>query len=401
MAEIHVFDAIRTPRGKGKPDGSLAGVPPWELVGQLVAALRARGAAAALEATDRLVLGCVTQAGPQGGHIALLSRIHAGLPGTAVAVTVNNYCVSGMSALAAAARAVANGEDALALAGGVECMSQSPFEADAAPFYRDPALAAHFHYLAPPLVADWLATREGITRAELDEVTVASHQRAGRAWQDGRYASSVVPVRRPDGVLVERDELVRPGLSAADLARFPAAFAALGAQGGEAIVNAADPALGGLHYLHAVPHCPPMADGAALVLIGAREQAAELGLRSRARVAAAVEVNTDPLDPFAAGFVALERVLADSRLELEDIGAIEFMEAFAAVPETFSRRYPKAAARANESGGHLAMGHPMGASGAILVATLLAEMERKDVEWGVAVAHAVSGVGAAVLLQRA
>jgi acetyl-CoA acetyltransferase family protein len=400
MAEIHVLDAIRTPRGKGKPDGSLAGIPPWDLVGQLVDALRARGASAALEATDRLALGCVTQSGPQGGHLALLSRIHAGLPDTAVAVTLNNYCVSGMSALAAAARAIATGENSLALAGGVESMSQAPFESDGASFYRDAALAAHFRYLSPPLVADWLATREGITRAELDEVTVASHRRAGQAWQDGHYATSVVPVTRPDGARIERDELVRAGLAVADLGRFPAAFAALGAQGAEALVDATEPGLGGLRYLHAVPHCPPIADGAALLLIGTRERAAEFGLRPRARLAAAVEVNTDPLDPFAAGFAALERILAGHRLALEDIGAIEFMEAFAAVPATFRRRYPQVAERANASGGHLAMGHPMGASGAILVATLLAEMERKDVEWGVAVAHAVSGVGAAVLLQR-
>jgi len=296
---------------------------------------------------------------------------------------------------------VATGEDSLVLAGGVESMSQAPFESDGAGFYRDAALAAHFRYLSPPLVADWLATREGITRAELDEVTVASHRRAGRAWQDGHYATSVVPVTRPDGARIERDELIRPGLAAADLARFPAAFAALGAQGGEALVDATEPALGGLRYLHAVPHCPPMADGAALLLLGTRERAAESGLLPRARIVAAVEVNTDPLDPFSAGFAALERILAGNRLALEDIGAIEFMEAFAAVPATFRRRYPQAAERANASGGHLAMGHPMGASGAILVATLLAEMERKDVEWGVAVAHAVSGVGAAVLLQRA
>jgi len=401
MTDIHVLDAIRTPRGKGKPDGSLAGVPPWDLVGQLAQALRDRGAEAALATVDRLVLGCVTQAGPQGGHLALLSRIHAGLPHTAVAVTLNNYCVSGMSALAAAARAIATGEDRLALAGGVESMSQAAFEADGAPFYRDAALAAHFHYLAPPLVADWLATREGLTRADLDEATVASHRRAGHAWQDGRYATSVVPVTRPDGVLVERDELVRPGLSASDLARFPAAFAALGAQGAETLINVTDPSLGGLRYLHAVPHCPPMADGAALVLLGTRERASEFGLVPRARLAAVVELNTDPLDPFAAGFAALDRVLARSGLALEDVGAIEFMEAFAAVPATFRRRHPQAAERANQSGGHLAMGHPMGASGAILVATLLAEMERQDVEWGVAVAHAVSGVGAAVLLQRA
>jgi len=400
MPEVHVLDAIRTPRGKGKPDGSLAGIPPWDLVGQLVTALRDRGATAALEATGRLVLGCVTQAGTQGGHLALLSRIHAGLPDAAVAVTLNNYCVSGMSALAAAARAVATGEDSLALAGGVESMSQAPFESDGASFYRDAALAAHFRYLPPPLVADWLATREGLTRAELDEVTVASHRRAGRAWQDGHYATSVVPVTRPDGARIERDELIRPGLAAADLARFAAAFAALGAQGGEALVDATEPALGGLRYLHAVPHCPPMADGAALLLLGTRERAAESGLLPRARIVAVIEVNTDPLDPFSAGFAALERILAGNRLALEDIGAIEFMEAFAAVPATFRRRHPQAAERANGSGGHLAMGHPMGASGAILVATLLAEMERKDVEWGVAVAHAVSGVGAAVLLQR-
>jgi acetyl-CoA acetyltransferase family protein len=401
MTDVHVLDAIRTPRGKGRPDGSLAEVPPWELVGQLAQALRDRGAETALAAVDRLVLGCVTQAGPQGGHLALLSRIHAGLPDAAVAVTLNNYCVSGMSALAAAARAVASGEDRLALAGGVESMSQSAFEADGAPFYRDASLAAHFRYLVPPVVADWLATREGLTREDLDEVTVASHRRAGRAWQEGRYATTVVPVTRPDGVLVERDELVRPALTAGDLARFPAAFAALGAQGAESLVNATDPALGGLRYLHAVPHCPPISDGAALLLIGSRERAAEFGLLSRARLATVVEVNTDPLDPFAAGFAALERLLVGAGLRLEDIGAIEFMEAFAAVPATFRRRYPQAAQRANESGGHLSMGHPMGASGAILVATLLAEMERKDVEWGVAVAHAVSGVGAAVLLQRA
>jgi acetyl-CoA acetyltransferase len=201
-------------------------------------------------------------------------------------------------------------------------------------------------------------------------------------------------------LLIERDELVRPGLTSGDLERFPAAFAPLGVLGAEVLVNAVDPALGGLRYLHAVPHCPPIADGAALVLIGTRERAAEFGLSSRARLAAAAEVNTDPLDPFAAGFAALERVLTRAGLVLQDVGAIEFMEAFAAVPATFRRRHPRAAERANESGGHLAMGHPMGASGAILVTTLLAEMERKGVEWGVAVAHAVSGVGSAVLLQR-
>jgi acetyl-CoA acetyltransferase family protein len=400
MQDIAIFDAVRTPRTKGKPDGALAVVPPWELVAQLASALRGRASEEAIAAVERLSLGCVTQAGPQGGHLALTSRVHAGLPDAAVAVTLNNYCVSGMSALAAAARAIATGEECLALAGGVECMSQSAFESDGAPFFRDGALAARFRYLSPPLVADWLATREGLTREDLDEVTVASHRRAGEAWAEGRYASTVVPVTRPDGGRVERDELVRPSLTAADLARFAAAFAPLGALGGEAFVNDADPTLGGLRYLHAIPHCPPIADGAALLLVGTPTRGAELGLTPRARIAAIAEVDTDPLEPFAAGFAALERALDRAGLALADVGAIEFMEAFAAVAATFRRRHPEAAERANESGGHLAMGHPMGASGAILVATLLAEMERKDTEWGVAVAHAVSGVGCAILLRR-
>ena len=402
MPDVFIFDAVRSPRGKGKPDGSLASVPPWELVGQLVAALRARGADAALAAVDRFSLGCVTQAGPQGGHLALLSREHAGLPGTTVAVTLNNYCVSGMTALAGAARALATGEDRLSLAGGVECMSQSAFESDRAPIFADAVLAAHFRYVPPPLVADWLATREGLTRAELDDVTVASHRRAALAWQEGRYASTVVPITRPDGVRVERDEMIRPALLAADLDRFPAAFEQIAAHGTEAFINAADPAMGGLRYLHAVPHCPPVADGAALLLLGTRERGGRVRPRTT-RPAGQRSWKSRPIPStrFAAGFVALDRVLSRAGLTLDDVDAIEFMEAFAAVPATFHRRHPKAAVRANECGGHLAMGHPMGATGAILVATLIAEMERKDVEWGLAVAHAVSGVGCAVLLQRA
>lgn len=399
MSKVLVFDAVRTPRAKGKPDGGLASVPPWELVRQTIDALRSRGAQHALSHVERLALGCVTQTGPQGGHLALLCRACAGLPPETVAITLNNYCVSGLSAVAAAARAIAAGDEQVALAGGVESMSQAPFEADAAPMYRDAALAGLFQYLAPPLVADWLASREGIGRDELDAVTVLSHQRAAQAWQEGRYATSVIPIERTDGGTCGRDELFRPGLATADLARFPAAFAALGSFGGEAWIRARQPDLQ-LQYVHAIPHCPPIADGAALVLLGTAQAGERHGLQARAELADVVELNADPLDPFAAGFAALQRLLQRAGLQLEDVGAIEFMEAFAAVPALFQRRFPAAAERANLSGGHLALGHPMGASGAILLTTLLAEMERLDVEWGVAVAHAVSGVGCAALLRR-
>ena len=400
MIDVCLYDAVRTPRGKGKPDGALAGVPPWELVRQLAAALRGRHGPGALAAVERLALGCVTQVGAQGGHIALVAREHAQLPDTAVAVTLNNYCVSGMSAVASAARAIAAGEESFALAGGVESMSQCAFEADGAPFYRDAGLAAAIRYVPPPIVADWLATRLGIGRDELDAVTVRSHRRAGEAWRAGHYAASVVPIERADGARVERDELVRPELTVADLARFGPAFGQLGALGPDAYIGRIAPELGPVQHVHAVPHCPPIADGAALVMLGSGARGEALGLRPRARLAAWAEVNTDPLLPFEAGFVALDAVLAKAGIGLEDAGSIEFMEAFAAVPARFVRACPAAAERANASGGHLAMGHPMGASGAVLIATLLAEMERAGSEWGVAVTHAVGGIGCGIVLQR-
>lgn len=400
MGDVFLFDAVRTPRTKGKPDGALATVPPHELVGQLVAALGARHGDAPLAAVERFALGCVTQVGPQAGHIALLSRVHAGLPDTAVAVTLNNYCVSGLSAIASAARCIAVGDERLALGGGVESMSQASFEADHAPFYRDARLAAGFKYVPPPITADWLATQEGITREELDAVTVDSHRRAGRAWVEGRYRNSVIPVQRADGTRVERDDLVRPALTAADLARFGPAFAELGAQGADAFIARSAPRLGPMQHVHTVAHCPPIADGAALALIGTAERGAQLGLAPRARIAALLELNADPLRPFEAGFLAFERILERAGLEPADLDAIEFMEAFAAVPARFKRRYGELAELANDSGGHLAMGHPMGASGAVLLTTLLGELERRNGEWGVAVAHAVSGVACAVVLQR-
>ena len=253
-----IFDAVRTPRAKGKPDGALAGVSPYDLVAQLVAAMRQRSSAAALAEVERLILGCVTQYGPQGGHVALMARSYAGLPDRAVATTLNNFCVSGMSALAAAGRAIALGEEGLAIAGGVESMSQSVFEGDRAPYYADAALASRLRYVAPPIVADLLATLEGLTRAELDAVTVDSHRRAGLAWQEGRFRDSVIPVLRPDGTRFERDEMVRPALTDADLARFGPAFAALGAQGHDARLTAAIPGLAAVEHLHCVAHCPPI-----------------------------------------------------------------------------------------------------------------------------------------------
>ena len=243
-------------------------------------------------------------------------------------------------------------------------MSQAAFESDARAFLPRRVAGRAFPLSRPAarrrLARDPRGTHARGPRRGDGRLPTSGPGAPGRTAATPRPS---LPVTRPDGVRVERDELVRPGLTAGDLARFPAAFAPLGALGAEAFVNAADPALGGLRYLHAVPHCPPMADGAALVLLGTRERAAEFGLMPRARLAAVVEVNTDPLDPFAAGFAALDRVLpAPASRSRTSAPSSSWRPSPRCRPRS-SVAIPRAAERANESGGHLAMGHPMGASG--------------------------------------
>ena len=398
---VYIFDAVRTPRGKGRPDGSLAKVKPARLVGQLVAALARRNGPEALAAVRHFTLGCVTQTGVQGGHIALSARIQAGLQDEVACLTLNNFCVSGLSALADAARRVESGQADLALAGGVESMSQTPFLADAADFYGDMALAASMGWAPVGLAADLLATVEGITRAEMDAATLRSHRRAASAWAEGRYDGRVIPVTGDDGeIALARDENIRDFGDGASMARLGPVFASTGAQGYDDILTAHRPGLDAVEHLHTVAHCPPIADGAALLLLGTLEAGRALGLTPLARIRAIGETAGDRVLQLTAGFSAMDMALARAGLALNDVGAVEFMEAFAVVPVLFERRFQSDMARVNPNGGHLAMGHPMGATGAILATTLLDDMAQLNAETGLAVATGGVGVGAAVVLER-
>lgn len=399
---VYIFDAVRTPRGKGRPDGSLAGVTPTRLVGQLVRALEQRNGAAAVRAAEHFTLGCVTQMGVQGGHIALAARIQAGLPDEMACLTINNFCVSGLSAVADAARRVASGQAELALAGGVESMSQVAFLADKADYYADMTLASSMGWAPVGVAADLLATREKLERADLDAAVLRSHRRAAAAWQAGRYAGRVVPVTHADGSLaLDRDENIRDFGDGASLARLPPVFAAAGAQGFDDILLAHKPELGKVEHLHTVAHCPPIADGAALLLLGTAEAGARHGLKPLARIRAVGESADDRVMQLTAGYAAMTRALARGGLELGQVGAVEFMEAFAAVPVLFERQYAPDMERVNPNGGHLAMGHPMGATGAILTVSLIDDMAQLDAETGLVVATGGVGVGAAMVLERA
>ena len=337
-----------------------------------------------MDAPEALLLGCVGQVGDQGGHIALIARLHAGLPAATAAHSINNYCASGLSAIGQAAAMVGSGQAGSVLAGGVESMSRVPFMGDRASYYTDASFPLGSRYIPVVLAADRLAAAEGFTRAELDAVALASQQKAAAAEGNPALLHSRIPAGR-----LQAEECIRPKTDATSLTALPAGFGALQVQYADA--------LGGARFdpLHTLGHAPPVCDGAAIALVGQ----AGLG-RPRARILAFAESGGDPVASLTAGFAAMDKALARARLTLADMDRIEFMESFAVTIARFLRDRRVDAAKVNVSGGHIAKGHPMGASGAILTSTLLDCLDEADGTLGLVVVSGASGVGAAMIVQR-
>ncbi|NND83488.1 MAG: acetyl-CoA C-acyltransferase [Gammaproteobacteria bacterium] len=406
IQNAYIFDALRTPRGKGrpasdaKPGGALAAVPPYELVSGLIAELAQRNPSLIAQ-TRSLTLGCVGQVGPQGGHIALVSRLASVLPDDVPVLSLNNYCVSGASAVNRAAQAVAVNTGGLHLAGGVESLSQVPFLADKASYYTDPDLLQTLRWAPPIMGAELIATLDGFGKHDLDELTLLSHQRAAAAWREGRYAEGVAPVKDGQGnSLLSQDELIREQLTLSQLADMPPAFADQGAQGFDAMMLEQHPNLNGIKHVHSIANCPGMADAAALVLLGSMQAGKDAGLTAKAHIVAVEEIGGDPVLQLTAGMQALDRLLARTKLTLMDFDRIEFMEAFAAVPLKFIRDYTPDMDKLNVNGGHLAMGHPTGATGALLLTSLVHELQRCDGQYGLLVTQAGGGIGCAIIVER-
>lgn len=384
MKNVYLHDAVRTPRGKAKPDGGLSGFSPQELVRQQIDALRQRvGESAA--SPDMLFLGCVGQVETQGGHIALVCKLHAGLPDATAAHSINNYCASGLSAIGQAAALVKSGQVGSTLAGGVEMMSQVSFMGDRASYYEDTGFPHRARYIPVVLAADRLANAEGIDRAVLDAAALRSQQKAGVAESDLVLQRSRIPTATLSG-----EECIRPATTAEGMAAMPPSFGALQSQYADALNGAT------FEPLHSVSHAPPVCDGAGLALVGGKE----LTPQPRARILAFAESGGDPEASLTAGFVAMEKVLARAGLSLADMDRIEFMEAFAVTIAKFLRDYPVDPACVNVGGGHIAKGHPMGASGAILASTLLDCLDACDGSLGLVVVSGASGVGAAMIVER-
>ncbi len=394
-----IFDAVRTPRGAARDGGALRGVKPIALLQPLYRALAARHDFAA-HAVDDVVLGCSAPVGEQGANLAKISSLYAGFSESVSGVTVSRFCASGLDALAYAALKVHSGMERLVVAGGVESLSRVPMFADGGAWFADAEVAAATRFVHMGVAADLVATLEGIARVDCDRYAVESQRRAARARDEGRFAGSLVPVRAADGTIVlDRDECIRDGVTLEKLAALPAAFAALDAAA-LATVQVRHPALVEIVPVHHAGSSPALADGAALLLVGNRETAARWGLSPRARVRGFANVSVDPVAMLTGPSLATEKALRAAGLTVADVDLFECNESFAATPIAFARRLGVDLARVNVNGGAIAMGHPLGATGAMLVATLVDELERCGRAIGVATIPAGAGVAEAVVVER-
>lgn len=376
-----IYDAVRTPRGKARADGGLAALKPQELVSGLIDAIGSRAGVA--PKPDALVVGAVGQIGAQGGNIALVSKLHAKLPDETAAFTLNNYCVSGLTAIGQAASMVAAGQAKSVLAGGVEMMSRVPFMADNADYYADVSYDRRTRYIQVALAADRLAEDIGVTRAEMDQAALTSQQRTAAAEGTPLLASRIAL----NGLT--REECARPATTLELLAAMAPAFPELAEQYRDALGDRV------IDHRHTVGHAPPTADGAAIAHVGAEGVG-----KPRARVVAWAEAGGDPAQSLTAGFTAMDRVLDRAKLTLGDLDRIEFMEAFGVTIVKFMRERKPDAAKVNVGGGHIAKGHPMGATGAILLSSLLDALDVANGKYGLVVATGASGVGSAMIVER-
>ncbi len=397
-----IFDALRTPRGRGKVNGSLHATKPIDLVVTLVHELLSRNPDFDPARVDDMVLGCVTPIGDQGGDIARAAALKAGLPDSVAGVQLNRFCASGLEAVNMAAQKVASGWEDLVLAGGVESMSRVPMGSDGGAWAMDPETAYDASFVPQGISADLIATIEGFTRDDVDAYAVRSQERASTAQAEGRFSGSVVPVLDiNDQVVLDHDEFIRPGTTQETLAGLKPSFAGIGDMGGFDAV-----ALQKYHWVEKIDHVHTpgnssgIVDGASLIAIGNEQTGAELGLRARARILATAVTGAEPTIMLTGPAPASKKALAKAGLTIDDIDLIEMNEAFAAVVLRFVKDMGADMEKVNVNGGAIAMGHPLGATGAIILGTLVDELERTGGRYGLATLCIGGGMGIATVVER-
>ena len=400
MPEAYIYDAVRTPRGKGKSSGALHEITALSLGTQVLQAIRDRNNLDTSKVDD-VVFGCVSPVGEQGGDIARIAVLNAEYAETTAGVQVDRFCASGLEACNMAASKVMTGEADMAIGGGVESMSRVPMGAAGGAWSSDPQIALKSYFTPQGIGADTIATKYGFSRDDVDAFAVESQRRAAQAWKEGRFKKSIVPVRdQMGGVRLAHDEFMRPDTTMQTLAALDPSFAGMGAAGFDEVIKQRYPELEKINHVHHAGNSSGIVDGASAVLFGSKEMGEAMGLKPRARVRAMASIGSEPGIMLTGPTYVTQKVLKKAGMNVGDIDIYELNEAFASVVMLMMKMLDIPHEKMNVNGGAIAMGHPLGATGGMILGTVLDELERSDKETGLITLCVGAGMGTATIIER-
>jgi acetyl-CoA C-acetyltransferase len=401
MPDAFIYDHVRTPRGRGKADGALHEVTALGLAAQALAAVKERNR---LDPAliDDVVLGCVDPVGEAGGDIARAAALTAGYGNGVPGVQINRFCASGLDAVNFAAAEIMSGQHDMTVGGGVESMSRVGIGASGGAWPMDPAIALKSYFMPQGISADLIATKYGFSRDDVDAYAVESQRRAAQAWNEGRFARSVIAVRDVNGLtILAKDEHMRPNTTMQSLAQLNPSFVQMGEKGGfDAVAVQAHPEIEAVNHVHHAGNSSGIVDGAAAVLIGSKEAGAKAGLKPRVRIRAFANIGSEPAIMLTGPVDVTRKVLAKTRMAFGDIDLIEVNEAFASVVLRYAQAFDLDPAKINVNGGAIAMGHPLGATGAMILGTVIDELERRNLSTALVTLCIGAGMGTATIIER-
>jgi acetyl-CoA C-acetyltransferase len=401
MPDAFIYDAVRTPRGRGKADGALHEVTALNLAAQALAAVKERNK---LDPAliDDVVLGCVDPVGEAGGDIARASALVAGFGDSVPGVQINRFCASGLDAINFAAAEIMSGQHQMTVGGGVESMSRVGIGASGGAWPMDPTIAVETYFLPQGISADLIATKHGFSRDDVDAYAVESQKRAAKSWDEGRFKNSVIPVKDCNGLtILAKDEHMRPATTMQTLAALQPSFVQMGEMAGfDAVAVQRYPEVETINHVHHAGNSSGIVDGAAAVLIGSKEAGKAAGLKARARIKAFANIGSEPAIMLTGPIAVTEKVLKKAGMKLSDIDLIEINEAFASVVLRYMQAFDIDASKVNVNGGAIAMGHPLGATGAMIFGTVLDELERSGKSTALVTLCIGAGMGTATIIER-
>ena len=400
MTDCFVYDHVRTPRGRGKASGALHDITPLQLATQVLEALRDRNELdTAL--VDDVVLGCVAPVGEQGSDIARAAVLNADYEESVAGVQINRFCASGLEATNMAAAQVMSGQSGMAIGGGVESMSRVPMGSDGGAWPSNPELAFKSYFVPQGISADLIATKFGFSRDDVDAYSVESQKRASKSWEDGRFKKSVVPVKDQIGLTVlDHDEHMRPDTTMQSLASLDPSFAGIGEFGFDSVINQRYPEVEKVVHVHHAGNSSGIVDGAGAILLGSKDAGASAGLKPRARIKAFASIGTEPSIMLTGPESVAAKALKNAGMSKDDIDLWELNEAFAAVVLRFMQAHDIDHDKLNVCGGAIALGHPLGATGAMILGTVIDELERRDLNTAMALLCVGAGMGTATIVER-